>query len=256
MFAVLIRYGAGRARVRSPVRGPEQLAPARFRVAYVTETKAVKSEQTRALIVETALRLFRERGYEATTMRVIAKEAGVSVGNAYYYFGSKEELLQAYYDQLQEEHVKACREVLAAERDFAPRLLGVLKARVDTMVPYHEFAGKFFKFAAEPTSPLNPFSADSGPARAAAVAIYREVVDGSSLKIDAEFRQELPELLWLYSMGIVLYWVHDGSPGCRKTYLLVERTVPLVDRMVSMSRLPGFKSVTRELVGIIRDVRA
>ncbi|GAA2619115.1 TetR family transcriptional regulator [Actinomadura fulvescens] len=228
----------------------------RFRVAYVTETKAVKSEQTRALIVETALRLFRERGYEATTMRAIAKEAGVSVGNAYYYFGSKEELIQAYYDELQDEHLAACRAVLDAERDFAPRLLGVLKARVDTMVPYHAFAGKFFKFAAEPTSPLNPFSAESGPARAAAVAIYREVVDGSSLKIDDEFRKELPELLWLYSMGIVLYWVHDSSPGCRKTYLLIERTVPLVNKMVSMSRIPGFKSVTRELVGVIREVRA
>lgn len=225
-------------------------------MAYVTEIKAVKSEQTRALIVQTALRLFRERGYEATTMRAIAKEAGVSVGNAYYYFGSKEELIQAYYDELQEEHVKACRAVLGSERDFAPRLLGVLKARVDTMVPYHEFAGKFFKFAAEPTSPLNPFSAESGPSRTAAVDIYREVVNGSSLKIDQEFRQELPELLWLYSMGIVLYWVHDSSPGCRKTYLLVERTVPLVNRMVSMSRLPGFKSVTRDLVAIIRDVRA
>ncbi|GAA1553507.1 TetR family transcriptional regulator [Actinomadura kijaniata] len=224
-------------------------------MAYVTETKAVKSEQTRALIVETALRLFRERGYEATTMRAIAKEAGVSVGNAYYYFGSKEELIQAYYDELQEEHVKACRAVLDSERDFAPRLLGVLKARVDTMVPYHEFAGKFFKFAAEPTSPLNPFSAESGPAREAAVSIYREVVDGSGLRIDPEFRKELPELLWLYSMGVVLYWVHDSSPGCRKTYLLVERTVPLVNRMVSMSRLPGFKGVTRELVGIIREVR-
>ncbi|HLV73646.1 MAG TPA: helix-turn-helix domain-containing protein, partial [Vulgatibacteraceae bacterium] len=35
----------------------------------------MKSEQTRRLIVETALRLFRERGYEATTMRAIAKEA-------------------------------------------------------------------------------------------------------------------------------------------------------------------------------------
>ena len=225
-------------------------------MAYVTETRAAKSEQTRALIVETALRLFRERGYEATTMRAIAKEAGVSVGNAYYYFGSKEELIQAYYDELQEEHVKACRAVLDSERDFAPRLLGVLKARVDTMVPYHELAGKFFKFAAEPTSPLNPFSAESGPARASAVDIYRQVVNGSSLKIDPDFREELPELLWLYSMGIVLYWVHDSSPGCRKTYLLVERTVPLVNRMVSMSRLPGFKSVTRELVSIIREVRA
>ncbi|WP_433330739.1 TetR/AcrR family transcriptional regulator [Spirillospora sp. CA-294931] len=222
----------------------------------MTESKAVKSEQTRAAIVQTALRLFRDRGYEATTMRVIAKEAGVSVGNAYYYFGSKEELIQAYYDELQDEHIKACRAVLDSEREFAPRLLGVLKARVDTMVPYHEFAGKFFKFAAEPTSPLNPFSAESGPARTAAVEVYREVVDGANLKIDEEFRKELPELLWLYSMGIVLYWVHDSSPGCRKTYLLVDRTVPLVNRMVSMSRIPGFKSVTRELVSIIREVRA
>jgi AcrR family transcriptional regulator len=222
----------------------------------VTEIKAGRSEQTRALIVETALRLFREHGYEATTMRAIAKEAGVSVGNAYYYFGSKEELIQAYYDELQEAHNAACRAVLDRESEFAPRLLGVLRARVDTMVPYHEFAGKFFKFAAEPTSPLNPFSAESGPARAAAVAIYREVVDGSTLKLDQEFKTELPELLWVYSMGLVLYWVHDSSPGCRKTYLLVERTVPLVNRMVSMSRLPGFKSVTKELVQIIRDVRA
>ncbi len=217
--------------------------------------ESARSEQTRRLIVETALRLFREHGYEATTMRAIAKEAGVSTGNAYYYFGSKEELIQAYYDELQDNHLAACREVLDRERDFAPRLLGVLKARVDTMVPYHAFARKFFKFAAEPTSPLNPFSADSGPARAAAVAIYREVVDGAALKLDPEFRQELPELLWLYSMGIVLYWVHDSSPDCRKTYLLIERTVPLVNRMVGMSRLPGFKSVTRELVNVIRDVR-
>jgi AcrR family transcriptional regulator len=215
-----------------------------------------RSEQTRTLIVQTALRLFRERGYEATTMRAIAKEAGVSVGNAYYYFGSKEELIQAYYDELQEEHNAACRAVLDREREFAPRLHGVLKARIDTMVPYHEFAGKFFKFAAEPTSPLNPFSAESGPARAAAVAIYREVVDGSSLKLDPQFQAELPELLWVYSMGIVLYWVHDNSPGCRKTYLLAERTVPLVNRMVKMSRLPGFKSVTKDLVQVIRDVRA
>jgi AcrR family transcriptional regulator len=224
-------------------------------MAKVARTGA-RSEQTRALIVQTALRLFRERGYEATTMRAIAKEAGVSVGNAYYYFGSKEQLIQAYYDELQDEHNAACRAVLDRERDFAPRLYGVLKARIDTMVPYHEFAGKFFKFAAEPTSPLNPFSAESGPARAAAVAIYREVVDGSTLKLDPEFQAELPELLWVYSMGIVLYWVHDSSPGCRKTYLLAERTVPLVNRMVKMSRLPGFKSVTKDLVQVIRDVRA
>ena len=67
-----------------------------------------KGEQTRAVIVEAALRLFRENGYEATTMRAIAKEAGVATGNAYYYFGSKEELIQVYYARNHAEHAAAC----------------------------------------------------------------------------------------------------------------------------------------------------
>ena len=53
-----------------------------------------KSARTRSVIIDAALKLFRERGYDATTMRAIATEAGVSVGNAYYYFDSKEMLIQ------------------------------------------------------------------------------------------------------------------------------------------------------------------
>jgi AcrR family transcriptional regulator len=49
-----------------------------------------KGEQTKALILETAMRLFQERGYDKTTMRAIASEAGVSVRNAYYYYEGKE----------------------------------------------------------------------------------------------------------------------------------------------------------------------
>ena len=47
------------------------------------------------------MRLFREQGYEQTTMRAIAREAGVSVGNAYYYFASKEHLIEAFYEDTQ-----------------------------------------------------------------------------------------------------------------------------------------------------------
>ena len=53
------------------------------------ETKTVKGDQTKALILETALEMFRERGYDNTTMRAVAQKAGVSLGNAYYYFRSK-----------------------------------------------------------------------------------------------------------------------------------------------------------------------
>ncbi|MFD8560473.1 TetR family transcriptional regulator [Streptosporangium canum] len=214
------------------------------------------SDKTREIIVETALRLFRERGYEATTMRAIAAEAGVSVGNAYYYFASKEALIQAYYDRAQTEHEAACEELLATERAFASRLGGVLREWVRVSEPYHEFAVKFFKHAAEPSNPLSPFSAESSPARESAIAIYRRVVEGSADRMDAELRAELPELLWLMSMGVVLFWVHDTSEGCRRTYRFIELSVPLVDRLVGLSHLPGLRGIARDFIAGVHELRA
>jgi AcrR family transcriptional regulator len=214
-----------------------------------------RAEQTRAAIVEAALRLFREHGYEAATMRAIAREAGVSTGNAYYYFASKEELIQEFYLRSHAEHAAACRGMLDTDQDFASRLRGTLRNLIQVLNPYHSFAATFYKSAAEPTSPLSPFSKESTPARDASIALYREVTDGSSAKIDRELRAELPELLWLYSMGIVLFWVYDASPGCAKTYRLIDATVPLADRLISMSRMPVLRGTTREVVAIIREIR-
>jgi AcrR family transcriptional regulator len=214
-----------------------------------------RAGQTRAAIIEAALRLFRETGYEATTMRAIAREAGVSTGNAYYYFASKEELIREFYARNQAEHEAACRPVLVTETEFAPRLRGTLRALIDVLGPYHAFAAKFFKHAAEPSNPLSPFSSESSPARDAAIALYTEVVDGSRVKLDRDLRARLPELLWLYSLGVVMFWVHDTSPGCAKTYDLIDRTVPLADRLVAMSRLPVLRSTMADVVSIVGDLR-
>jgi AcrR family transcriptional regulator len=214
-----------------------------------------RAELTRAAIVEAALRLFRENGYEAATMRAIAREAGVSTGNAYYYFGSKEELIQEFYLRSHAEHAAACRGMLATEREFAVRLRGTLTSLIRVLDPYHAFAATFYKNAAEPTSPLSPFSKESSPARDASIALYREVADGSSARIDRELRAELPELLWLYSMGIVLFWVYDSSPGRVKTHRLIQATVPLADRLISMARMPVLRGTTREVIALIREIR-
>ena len=215
-----------------------------------------RAEQTRAAIVEAALRLFRQNGYEAATMRAIAREAGVSTGNAYYYFGSKEELIQEFYLRNHVEHAAACRGMLDTEHEFASRLRGTLRALIQVLDPYHSFAATFYKHAAEPTSPLSPFSKESSAARDASIALYREVADGSSARIDRELRTELPELLWLYSLGIVLFWVHDTSQGRTKTYRLIDATVPLADRLVSLTRIPVLRGTMREVVAIIREIRA
>ena len=216
---------------------------------------SAKAEATRRGIVDEALRLFRERGYEKTTMRAIADGAGVSLGNAYYYFGSKEHLVQAFYDQVQVEHAAAAERTLMGRPEFAARLHGVLTAWIDVAEPYHEFAGKFFKNAAEPTSPLSPFSPESTGAREASTGLYRRTMEGSDLKLAPGLRAELPELLWLLQMGVVLFWVHDASPGQARTRALVAGVVPLVDRLARLARLPVVRGVVDDAVGLLRSLR-
>jgi AcrR family transcriptional regulator len=214
-----------------------------------------KSVRTRSAIIDAALELFRERGYDATTMRAIASHAGVSVGNAYYYFGSKEHLVQGFYDRAQVEHAAAARPALEGERDLALRMVAVIDAWLRTMEPYRPFAGQFFKNAAEPTSPLSPFSAESSPARAAAIDLWREVLDGSDTKVPKRLRAELPELLWLYFMGIVLFWVHDPTPDLSATRNVVRRTAPLVVRAIGLTRLPVMRGMLDDIVALIAELR-
>lgn len=49
-------------------------------------------------IIETAEQLFAAKGYEATTVRDIAEQAGVNIAMISYYFGSKEKLLEALFN--------------------------------------------------------------------------------------------------------------------------------------------------------------
>lgn len=215
-----------------------------------------RAEHTRAAIIEAALELFREQGYDATTMRAVAQRAGVSTGNAYYYFSSKEELILQFYARNQAEHQVACRAVLAAQTDLARRLCGTVRALVDVLTPYHAFAATFYKHAAEPTSPLSPFSPQSSPARQGAIGLYREVLEGSSTHISRELAERLPELLWLYSLGVILYWVHDTSDGAARTYWLIDATVPVVVRLVTAARMPLMRATMRDILAIVDGLSA
>lgn len=49
-------------------------------------------------IIETAERLFSENGFDGTSVRDIADEAGINVAMISYYFGSKEKLMEAIFD--------------------------------------------------------------------------------------------------------------------------------------------------------------
>lgn len=219
-----------------------------------SRSHTTKAVQTRSGIVDAAMRLFRSGGYDATTMRAIADEAGVSLGSAYYYFSGKEELVQAFYDQIQVEHAAAAEGVLD-EPAFADRLRGVLESFVDVAEPFHDFGAQFFRNAADPTSPLSPFSPESAPARQASTDLFRRTVEESDLKVAPALREELPELLWLLHMGIVLFWVYDASEGQRRTRTLIAGIVPIIDKSVRLTRLPVVRGLVDDALGLVRSLR-
>lgn len=220
----------------------------------MTGTKTRKSEQTRARILEAALALFQEHGYEATTMRAVAERAGVAVGNAYYYFESKEHLIQAFYAHTHAEHVEASRGILSRAKTFSDRLQGVMTAKIDTIEPYHQFAGVLFRTAADPASPLHPLSSESAPVRDESIATFAETLDGSTARVPDDLRAELPRLLWLYHMGIVLFWIHDSSPGRRRTRRLVEGTVSLIVTLVSLASNPLLRPLRKRMLQLLQEI--
>ena len=214
-----------------------------------------KASHTKALILETALKMFRERGYEATTMRAIAEKAGVSLGNAYYYFQSKEELIQTFYHSTHDEHLAASAEVLERQGGLKARLLEVMRLKIQNLEPYHQFAGVLFKTAADPKSPLNPFSDASQPTRDAAIQLFQKVIENTNTRLPKDLKDELPYLLWVYHMGIILFWIHDSSPANRRTFWLIDLTVDLIDKLISLAGNPLMRPLRKRALRLVAELR-
>lgn len=216
----------------------------------------LKGRRKRARIIDAALSLVTEVGYDKASMRAIAERAGVSVGNAYYYFPSKAHLVQAFYDRTRLELAEAAVPILSRERTLEGRLRGVLWAWFKVIDPYHDTAGALFTAAADPGSPLNPFSAESEPARAEAIRLYEQIVEGSSSHVPDDIRPELPTLLWTAHMGVTLFWIHDRSPRRERTAALIDRAPSLMVRVIALSRIPGMGDLRRQIKDLVSGLMA
>lgn len=228
---------------------PDSLEP-----AADTAVLGPKARRTRAAILQSAIELLGEVGFERATMRAIAERAGVSIGNAYYYFASKEALVQAFYARTHAEHLAVAGPRIAAAFGLRDRLVATMSAKLETIEPYHPFAGVLFRSAADPDSPLNPFSAESQAVRDDAIDLFREVVTGTKKTLPKDLVAELPQLLWTWHMGVLLYWVHDRSEGRVKTRRLMEESSALIASAVNISALPVLAPLRRKLLKLVREL--
>jgi AcrR family transcriptional regulator len=188
-------------------------------------------------------------------MRAIADKAGVSLGNAYHYYPSKAHLIQAFYHRTHEEHLAASQSVLEDKPNLKERLLSVMRLKISTLEPYHHYAGALFKTAADPQSPLNPFADDSAPVRRDSIRLFEELVGTSKGRVPNDLKAELPYLLWLYHMGIILFWIHDSSPKQGRTYRLIDLTVDLLDKLIALASNPLMGPVRKKALRLVAELR-
>ncbi|MGH1562474.1 TetR family transcriptional regulator [Mumia sp. DW29H23] len=209
------------------------------------------AKDTRERLVAAALALFREAGYQATTMRRIADEAGLSLGNAYYYFSGKDELVHELYVEVQREHRDRALADLVAGASLADNLRVVLHAGLDVMAPYHGFGTTFVQQALPASSDASPFSERSADARSMAVGLMDHVVATSKVRVPGGLRGRLPTLLWILYLGVTLHWVVDASPDQVRTRALVDRLAPVVAKAVALARLPVARGLVDDVVALV-----
>lgn len=208
-----------------------------------------KAILTRQRILDTALGLFAVRGYEKTTMREIAHEAGCSPGLTYRYFASKEELVLELYRRLVSQLEEQAS--LLDQGSIADRFQQIILTQFEFMSPHRETLGAMFGPALNPRAPAGLFGESTLDVRRQARAVYVKIVAGSKDAPRATQTEEIATLLYGMQLALTLFWLQDLSPETRKTYEFVAFLRDMLALIRPLLRLPAVSKALARLVEII-----
>jgi AcrR family transcriptional regulator len=218
-----------------------------------------KSEATRERILDRALQLLRRRGFDQTTMREIADAAGLALGAAYYYFPSKEAILLAYYDRNEIDHEARAAAALAKASGLRERLGLLMHQKLESVKRERKLLGAIVQRLANPADPISAFAEETRGVRQRSMALFSRALENEPLS--DELKRLVGPALWMLHMGFLLYFVHDRSPGQKKTHQLVDDTLDLVVPLIYLGASPQTAPLvaqlarTLERAGLIRRAR-
>ena len=215
----------------------------------------LKSRKTRETLLDAALKQFRSQGFEKTTMRDIAKNAGLSLGAFYYSFKTKDEIVVAFYAQTGAEALQKNEEIVADSRDFTKRFQNLLTFNLSQLMPYRNLIAVLVRQGIDLSNPLSPFSTSNQAIRNQAIGMIEDCISGSNLKVSRPLRPYLARILWLYQLGIVFYWTNDVSKNQKNTKRLISLSLHLVVRLLKLSTLPMLRSVNRTVIEIVELIQ-
>jgi AcrR family transcriptional regulator len=198
----------------------------------------------------TALRLIGERGYEATTLREIAREAGVSVGLLYRYFPSKQAVLVALYDELTSEFARQAAAMKPGR--WRERFLFALGTSLRVLEPHRPSLRALTPvLVGDPDDGV--FAASTAFSRVRVQQVFDDAVAGAVDAPKPPLAGALGRLLYLVHLAVLLWWLLDKTPRQRATHALVAATERLLPSAALALRLPQLRRFVTTLDELIRE---
>lgn len=214
-------------------------------------SKTPKGEETRRRVHEAAMALFREKGFDATTMRDVAAAAGMSLGAAYHYFPSKEAIVMAYYASVQDEHARIVREAVREHAAVGERLSAAFHSKLRIVRDDRKVLGALLRFTGDPGHPLSFLGKATRPIQLRSIATFAEPLEGAP--IPADFTAVAALMLWTMHMGLLLYLLYDDSPEQARTHRLADGAIALFLTAMRLMRLPLMKPLRTRLTTVLND---
>jgi TetR/AcrR family transcriptional regulator, regulator of autoinduction and epiphytic fitness len=235
------------------------------------KTTRQQQDATRRQIVASAVDLMTRHGFDATTMKDIARAAGIGDATIYKYFPTKDRIVLGYLDDVVN---TALADTLRAPGfvDYAlqEKLQRLTDAVLERLLADREFVAEMHKLARR--SPL-ALMAEPLPARTAlreAVVSFLEAAEARGEIEPCDFKGLAGGLYTDYLAGVVAYWLADESDGFSDTTQLVDLSLGvlvltlrtgLVGRALELggfvlrSQMARFMQRGSAIVGVLRAAR-
>ncbi len=219
-------------------------------------TKATtKAEETGSRILDSALTLFREEGFDTATMRDIAEKAGVATGAAYYYYPSKDAIVMDFYQRSCAEMQPKIEAALEHANSLETRLRELIRVKLVHFARNRSVLRALLRNGADPKNPLSPFSPETKAIRDVDIAWFRRILLDCGTRIPRDLEPHLPGVLWFFQMGVIFFWVIDESPNQSRTTRLLELATKSVATLINVSALPLMRPVRKSALQLIEVVK-
>lgn len=174
-----------------------------------------RRHRSRLRVLESALALFADGGYEAATFQSIAARAGVSTGLACRYFPTKEHLALAAYDGLARALCAWVPEMPAGS--VATRFRAAMTAKLALLAPQRRAMVALTAAALDPDGRAAVLGDDAEVVRSRVSGVFAAVVRGADDAPQGPGADRLARGLYGAHLALVLLWLQDRSPDARAT---------------------------------------